>query len=84
MANGDIVYTALAGLLVLIYSAIHLRSPLLALFGMLQTGLAFPLAYFFFRLVFQISFYTTLHNLSVFVILGVAADDMFVFAEAWR
>ena len=46
--------------------------------------LAFPLTYFIFYFIFQIKFFTNLHNLTVFIILGIAADDFFVFSDAWR
>ena len=51
---------------------------------MIQTLLSFPVAFFFYRLVGQVSAYSTIHNLSVFIILGIAADDLFVFTDAWR
>lgn len=51
---------------------------------MFQTLLAFPLAYFIYYFVFRISYYSTIHMLTIFIILGVAADDFFVFNDAWR
>lgn len=35
------------------------------------------------RLIFQVKLFTNLHLLSVFIILGIGADDVFVFTDAW-
>lgn len=69
---------------VYVYVIIHVRSIMIATYGMIQTLLAFPIAYFIYRVVFQIKFYNTLNNASVFIIFGVAADDFFVFSDAWK
>ena len=34
--------------------------------------------------MFRIIYYSTINTLSIFIILGVAADDFFVFNDAWR
>ena len=30
------------------------------------------------------TFYSSLHSLVIFIVLGIAADDIFVFIDAWR
>ena len=84
LAERDIALAVVSGAVVLGYVAVHLRSLLLAAYGMVQTLLAFPVAFFFYRVVGQVAAYSTIHNLAVFIILGVAADDLFVFTDAWR
>ena len=69
---------------VFVYVTVHVRSVILAFYGMVQTLLAFPIAYFLYRVIFQISFYNTLNNASIFIIFGVAADDLFIFSDAWK
>ena len=34
--------------------------------------------------VFQSTYYGTLHTLVIFIVLGIAADDIFVIVDAWR
>lgn len=34
--------------------------------------------------IFRVTFYANLHNLVIFIVLGIAADDIFVFIDAWR
>ena len=51
---------------------------------MLNIVFSFPLTLFFYRYVGQVTYYGTLHNLVVFIVLGIAADQTFVFTDAWR
>ena len=61
----------------------HLNSLFLAFAGMLQIILGFPLAYAVYRYVFMVTFFDTLSTLVIFLILGIGADDIFVFVDAW-
>jgi len=42
------------------------------------------LAMFVYRIVFNITYFRQLHILLVFVILGIGADNVFVFSDAWK
>ena len=68
---------------VVVYLCVHTTSPFLGLTGMLQILLSLPLALFFYRLVLQVSFFQTLHSLAIFIILGIGADNIFVFVDAF-
>ena len=54
--------------------SLHTRSLAIASVGMLQILLSFPVTYFFYRVVLQISHFGTLQVLAVYVILGIGAD----------
>ena len=69
---------------VFFYIAFHTGSFFLASVGMLQILLAFPVTYLIYRGIFQIKFFMTLHTLAIFIILGIGADDIFVFWDAWE
>lgn len=84
MVMGEFGLSVASGVFVVCYLAIHLRSPIVALLGMLQTIVAFPLAFFLYRVVFQVTFFASMNLLSIFIILGISADDIFVFYDAWR
>ena len=84
VAVGDMPLTAGSALFVFIYLAIHMRSLPLAIYGMFQTGLAFPLSYFLYNIIFRITYFASIHLVTIFIILGVAADDYFVFNDTWR
>ena len=70
--------------LVLVYLVVHTKSVFLAFFGMVQTLMGFPISFLIFRVVLRISFFGTMHFNLVFMILGVAADDFFIFSDTWR
>lgn len=61
----------------------HLQSLFLSTAAIGQILLGFPISYFIFKMVFGIGYFGTLHTLIIFVILGIAADDCFVFNDAW-
>eukprot|EP01050_Picozoa_sp_SAG11_P024873 SAG11_NODE_5430_length_1563_cov_1.012295_3_plen_184_part_00 len=48
---------------------------------MLQILMSMPMAIFFYRTVFQIEFMTNLHVLAIYLVLGIGADDLFVFYD---
>ncbi|KAJ1379571.1 hypothetical protein B484DRAFT_412332 [Ochromonadaceae sp. CCMP2298] len=39
---------------------------------------------FIYKVVFQITYFSELHSLVIFIILGVGADDVFVLTDSWR
>ena len=51
---------------------------------MLMIVFSFPITYTIYGGVFQIPFNDTLIQLTIFIVLGIAADDVFVFCDAWR
>ena len=64
--------------------SLHTRSLAIASVGMLQILLSFPVTYFFYRVVLQISHFGTLQVLAVYVFLGIGADDIFVLYDAFQ
>ena len=62
----------------------HLASFFMAGMTMLMILFSFPITYTLYGGVFQIPFNDTLISLSIFIVLGIAADDVFVFCDAWR
>eukprot|EP01083_Nonionella_stella_P181588 650939_1 len=61
----------------------HLNSVFLAIAGMIQIIAGFPFAFVLYRYVLQVTFFDTLNALVIFLILGIGADDVFVFVDAW-
>eukprot|EP00466_Bigelowiella_natans_P019211 jgi/Bigna1/85675/estExt_fgenesh1_pg.C_50195 len=62
----------------------HLRSGFLATVSITQVVLSVPVAIFIYRNVYQIYFFDSIHILVVFLVLGIGADDIFVFIDGWR
>jgi len=67
-----------------VYMAFHTQSLMLASFGMFEIVIAFPVTYFFYEVVCRIIFFQSVHILAIFVILGIGADDVFVFVDAFK
>jgi len=80
----DFGFIGLSILFVLFYMMVHTRSVVIPIIGMFQVVLAFPMAYTLYTYIFQISFFNMMSLLSIFVILGIAADDMFVYMDTWK
>lgn len=62
----------------------HTRSPFLTVFGMFHVILSFPFAYFFMQFMFDIGPMGILNFMSIFIILGIGADDIFILLDAWK
>ena len=84
VVNGDLLWTVASITFVFFYMAIHTESFFLASVGMMQILFSLPITYFFYRFVFQVPFYTQLHILTIFLVLGIGADDIFVLTDAWN
>ena len=46
--------------------------------------LSFPVTAFINEAIIRNTYYSSLHTLVIFIVLGIAADDIFVFVDAWR
>jgi len=84
VANSDVGWAMFSVIFVIIYLTFHLRSVFLAMNGILLILFCFPVTALINMGIFQNSFYTTLHTLAIFIVLGIAADDIFVFIDGWR
>ena len=77
-------WVLLSIVLVWAYMTFHVKSFFLGFMAIFQILLSFPISVVIYQWVFRITFYSILQNLVVFVVLGVAADNIFVFTDAWR
>jgi len=80
----DTSFAALSILFVLGYLIYHLKSLVLGLVGISLILFSFSLTAFISQGIFQSTYYGTLHSLIIFIVLGIAADDIFVIVDAWK
>ena len=80
----DFLWVAASFMFVWAYMAFHLRSAFLSGCSMFNILMSFFLTLVLYRAIFRIEFFSFLHILAVFVVLGVAADDVFVYTDAFN
>lgn len=68
---------------VYLYLQIHTHSFFLATLGMTQILMPFPMAYFTYRCIFQVGAFYGLSTLTLYIVLAIGADDIFVFMDNW-
>lgn len=62
----------------------HVGSNAYACAAVAQILMSIPVTAFLYRIVFRIEYFGTLHLCSIFLALGIGADDNFVLFDAWR
>lgn len=66
------------------YLVYHLNSFFLAFVSTTLIIFSFPLSLLITEGIFKATFYGDIQNGLVFMVMGIAADDLFVFIDAWR
>ena len=84
LSDKDLGWTILSFIGVGCYIAYHTGSIVISATSMLMTVCSIFVAYFFFRVVFMVSFFQFINFLIIFVVLGIGADDVFVFMDAFH
>jgi predicted RND superfamily exporter protein len=69
---------------VLAFLVFHLNSVFLGCAAMVLTIFAFPVSQTICEGILGVTYFSQLHVLGVFVVLGIAADDFFVLYDTWQ
>ena len=80
----DALYATAALTFVFVWFNVHLRSCWLGCIGTSLIVFSFPLTVLIVSGLAKVTYIQFLHVLAVFIVLGIAADDVFVFIDAWR
>lgn len=78
LLKADLSLVIFSFVVVLIMVSVHTSSLLVGLFGVLLIGASFPVALFFYTLVLSIPLISFVHVIGIFLIIGIACDDLFV------
>uniref|UniRef100_A0A7S4DUM7 SSD domain-containing protein n=1 Tax=Lotharella globosa TaxID=91324 RepID=A0A7S4DUM7_9EUKA len=81
---GDLVLALISILFVWGWMTYQMRSIFLSSFCMLSIVLSIPLSIVIYRDIFRVAYFAFLHILVIFLVLGIGADDVFVFYDGWR
>ena len=84
LSDKDLGWTVLSFIGVGAYVAYHTGSIIISAVSMLMTVFSIFVAFFFFRVLFQVTFFQFINFLIIFVVLGIGADDVFVFMDAFH
>ena len=80
----DSIFMLCTIVLVALLIRVHTGSSAYACAAMAQILMSIPVTAFLYRFVFHIEYFGTLHLCSIFLVLGIGADDNFVLFDAWR
>ncbi|KAK9807022.1 hypothetical protein WJX72_010837 [[Myrmecia] bisecta] len=80
----DALYAVIAGASVWVFIACGTKSLMIASVGICMMVLAMPLAFFFYRIIFQITFFSSVQLVTVFLIFGIGSDYLFIFFDAYK
>ena len=84
LSDKDLGWTMLSFIGVGCYVAYHTGSIIISAVSMAMTVFSIFTAFFFFRVIFQVTFFQFINFLIIFVVLGIGADDVFVFMDAFH
>ena len=79
----DSIFASLSVAFILVFMTIHTRSLWLAVWALLGIIYSFPLAYVCYVSIFGYEKMMVLNFLSLYVIMGIGADDVFIFTDLW-
>ena len=80
----DMQWAVLSIFMCVIMLLVHLRSKFLTLVSGGLIIFSLPVAVLINQGIFQSSFFGQMHMTVVFIVIGISADDLFVFMDAWR
>jgi len=84
LVEADLFFSIFSIIFVFGWIRFHLGNTFMAIIGILQIVASIPLTLLVYRGIYQIPFFQQLHALTLFIILGVGADDIFVFVDGWK
>lgn len=82
--NSDFMFAIASVLFVWFWMCVHTGSFFIGTFSILQVVISLPLSLFFYRVVLWRRYFSVMQQLVLFVILGIGADDVFVYVDAWK
>lgn len=83
LVKSDIIWAVGAGAFLLLFLWFHLSSLLIASISIAQIIFSFGVTQVIYAWVLGIRYFQVLHCMTVFLVLGIAADDIFVFYDTW-
>ena len=67
----------------ILYMTIHMQSLFLAFFSIINLFFAIPVTLCIYTYVFGVHYFSSIHVSVLIVVIGIGADDVFVFHDFW-
>lgn len=80
----DFLFAAVALVVVAMFIVAHTGSLFLGIVTVFQVFFSLPISLVIYRFIFGIPFFSVLHVFAIYLLVGIAADDVFVFTDAWK
>ncbi|XP_062604597.1 uncharacterized protein LOC134266358 [Saccostrea cucullata] len=80
----DVIFAIGSFLFIFLVMWIQTKSFFITSFGIYSILTSFLLANLIYRFILSYEYFGFLHIVSIFIILGIGADDVFVFYDSWR
>lgn len=80
----DMMFALIAVVFVFLCVWFHTGSFFLAAVGMVEIVLSIPLAFVIYRTVFGFQYFAAINSMTLFVVLAIGADDIFVIMDAYQ
>eukprot|EP00520_Triparma_pacifica_P008820 CAMPEP_0118651770 /NCGR_PEP_ID=MMETSP0785-20121206/10958_1 /TAXON_ID=91992 /ORGANISM="Bolidomonas pacifica, Strain CCMP 1866" /LENGTH=1735 /DNA_ID=CAMNT_0006544235 /DNA_START=47 /DNA_END=5251 /DNA_ORIENTATION=- len=80
----DSMFSAFSFFAVLLFVFLHTRSIIVSFLGLCGVTISIPVTLWVYRDLIGIEHISMLNFLSLFVIMGIGADDIFVFTDTWE
>ena len=80
----DLMFAIVSVFFVFFYFIIHMKSKFLSAIGTSIILFSFPITVCITEGIGQVTYVGALQVVAVYMVLGIAADDIFVFIDAWK
>ena len=79
----EMVLVALAIILIVIVTLLYLKSIFISLIVNLGVGMSVGVAFFAYRIVFDIDLFPFINMMAAFLLIGIACDNVYVLFDSW-
>jgi hypothetical protein len=79
----EMILVALAIILIVIVTLLYLKSIFISLIVNLGVGMSVGVAFFAYRIVFDIDLFPFINMMAAFLLIGIACDNVYVLFDSW-
>ncbi|GAB6020682.1 hypothetical protein CHUAL_003351 [Chamberlinius hualienensis] len=79
----DTIFIGLAGVVILLFMWMYTNSFFITIMTVIANAFSLSIAYFLYTLIFKIKFFPFMNLLTAIIIIGIGADDAFIYCKVW-